>query len=534
MAFSISAGVGFIALFGVAVLNGIVLITEFNRLKKEGEEDPDERIRKGTSNRLRPVLMTATVASLGFFPMAMSTHAGAEVQRPLATVVIGGLLTATLLTLLVLPALYKQFAIKPKSGKKGGIAATGLIILFLALPGYAQPPKGQSITVNDAIKQALNNNASLRSAQYQTQASKANIGTAFDLPKTQVTYDYGRINSSNIDDRIAATQNFALPSYYHNQEKYLNAESGLTALQEESLRNQLAYQVRDVYLQMATSLAKLKLLNDQDSVYSAVIKLEQLRFNMGETSSLNLTSAQAKAGMLKNQRRMMETEIGALQSRLQVLMATSSPYLPVDQAPPVWQDIFTPDSAIALQNPEVQQVQQQVSIYDWRTKVNRSKGLPELSVGYNNQTFAGPDINNQSVILNRSNRYSSYMLGVNIPLFTRQYKAATKYAILQKKSAEFAFTEKKSEWTAQWQQGYQRYNQQLQALSYYESSALKQADELVRTATLSFNSGGISYLEWANLYNQSVQLRTDRLDALLQLDQTINTLWYYQAQTEKP
>jgi cobalt-zinc-cadmium resistance protein CzcA len=255
---------------------------------------------------------------------------------------------------------------------------------------------------------------------------------------------------------------------------------------------------------------------------------------MGETSSLNLTSAQAKAGMLKNQRRMMETEIGALQSRLQVLMATSSPYLPVDQAPPVWQDIFTPDSAIALQNPEVQQVQQQVSIYDWRTKVNRSKGLPELSVGYNNQTFAGPDINNQSVILNRSNRYSSYMLGVNIPLFTRQYKAATKYAILQKKSAEFAFTEKKSEWTAQWQQGYQRYNQQLQALSYYESSALKQADELVRTATLSFNSGGISYLEWANLYNQSVQLRTDRLDALLQLDQTINTLWYYQAQTEKP
>ncbi|HTH58462.1 MAG TPA: CusA/CzcA family heavy metal efflux RND transporter [Cyclobacteriaceae bacterium] len=110
MPFSISAGVGFIALFGVAVLNGIVLIAEFNRIKKEGNlHDADEIVRKGTSIRLRPVLMTALVASLGFLPMALSKSAGAEVQRPLATVVIGGLITATLLTLVVLPVLYTYF-----------------------------------------------------------------------------------------------------------------------------------------------------------------------------------------------------------------------------------------------------------------------------------------------------------------------------------------------------------------------------------------------------------------------------------------
>lgn len=110
MPFSISAGVGFIALFGVAVLNGIVLIAEFNRLKKETDEsDVDKIVRKGTSIRLRPVLMTALVASLGFLPMALSQSAGAEVQRPLATVVIGGLMTATLLTLVVLPVLYTYF-----------------------------------------------------------------------------------------------------------------------------------------------------------------------------------------------------------------------------------------------------------------------------------------------------------------------------------------------------------------------------------------------------------------------------------------
>jgi heavy metal efflux system protein len=109
MPFSISAGVGFIALFGVAVLNGIVLIGEFNRLKKLRELTIQEIVLKGTEVRLRPVMMTSLVASLGFLPMALSHGSGAEVQRPLATVVIGGLITATLLTLIVLPILYTYF-----------------------------------------------------------------------------------------------------------------------------------------------------------------------------------------------------------------------------------------------------------------------------------------------------------------------------------------------------------------------------------------------------------------------------------------
>lgn len=109
MPFSISAGVGFIALFGVAVLNGIVLVAEFNQLKKQGHTDVNEIVLKGTRVRLRPVIMTALVASLGFLPMALSSSSGAEVQRPLATVVIGGLISATLLTLIVLPVLYTYF-----------------------------------------------------------------------------------------------------------------------------------------------------------------------------------------------------------------------------------------------------------------------------------------------------------------------------------------------------------------------------------------------------------------------------------------
>ncbi len=116
MPFSISAGVGFIALFGVAVLNGIVLISYYNQLQKMGVRDIYERVRTGTRTRLRPVVMTASVAALGFFPMALSTAPGAEVQKPLATVVIGGLVTATFLTLVVLPVIYVIFS--PDRGSK--------------------------------------------------------------------------------------------------------------------------------------------------------------------------------------------------------------------------------------------------------------------------------------------------------------------------------------------------------------------------------------------------------------------------------
>jgi cobalt-zinc-cadmium resistance protein CzcA len=113
MPFSISAAVGFIALSGVAVLNGLVMVTFINQLREEGR-DLDDAIVGGSMTRLRPVLMTALVAALGFVPMAMATGTGAEVQKPLATVVIGGIVSSTLLTLVVLPGVYRMFHRRPR------------------------------------------------------------------------------------------------------------------------------------------------------------------------------------------------------------------------------------------------------------------------------------------------------------------------------------------------------------------------------------------------------------------------------------
>ena len=112
--FNLSGSIGFIALFGVAVLNGVVMISYFNKLRDEGWSIR-EAVREGARTRLRPVLMTALVAGLGFIPMALSTNPGAEVQRPLATVVVGGLVTSTFLTLFVLPLIYLIFERERKS-----------------------------------------------------------------------------------------------------------------------------------------------------------------------------------------------------------------------------------------------------------------------------------------------------------------------------------------------------------------------------------------------------------------------------------
>src|SRR5690606_14559837 len=135
MPFSISAGVGFIVLFGVAVLNGLVLISGLNELKEEGKLHIDDIIKKGSIRRIRPIFLTASTDILGFLPMAISASAGAEVQRPLATVVIGGMLTSTLLTLIVLPILYKfaESGIKKVKLSKPAIGVFSVLFIMAGL-----------------------------------------------------------------------------------------------------------------------------------------------------------------------------------------------------------------------------------------------------------------------------------------------------------------------------------------------------------------------------------------------------------------
>ncbi len=194
MPFSISAGIGFIALFGVSVLDGIVLISHINHLRNTNTMTLTEAITQGASDRLRPVLLTTLAATFGFIPMALSTSAGAEVQKPLATVVIGGLISATILTLVILPMLYQWMESRKKS--LPGTALSLLVIGLFTVNGNAQ----DTINHETFMERALAGNPLLEIQQIERDIVAARKGSAWELGATGASYSYGQLNRTDIVD----------------------------------------------------------------------------------------------------------------------------------------------------------------------------------------------------------------------------------------------------------------------------------------------------------------------------------------------
>ncbi|WP_226163917.1 CusA/CzcA family heavy metal efflux RND transporter, partial [Hymenobacter terricola] len=325
MPFSISAGVGFIALFGVAVLNGIVLIGYFNQLKADGITDLTERILRGTEVRLRPVLMTATVASLGFLPMALSTSAGAEVQRPLATVVIGGLVSATLLTLLVLPVLYALSERKKASEStpdshptpaKSLPVASLLVLLLLPLFGHAQA----TLTAPQAVTQALQTNGTVLAGQRAIEAQQAIRRTAYDYGRTTVTGSYGQYNSQNRDNQFTLTQSLALPGVYRSAAGLADARIAGQQAQLAQVQAELRRQVRLNYEQAVHARHRLRVLRGQDSVYTEFLRSANLRFKTGEAARLEPATALVQQGEVRTQLLAARTDFRVAQRQLQALL----------------------------------------------------------------------------------------------------------------------------------------------------------------------------------------------------------------------
>ena len=188
MPFSISAGIGFIVLFGIAVLNGLVLINGWNELKLESSLPLHDRILQGASRRIRPILLTASTDILGFLPMALSKTAGAEVQRPLATVVIGGMISATLLTLFVLPVLYRWVEERDLSVSKPMIASLLLGLVLLSQPLRAQQTAEIPLTLNQAVEKAIDSYPAVQAAQLNVTKQENLKKTSWDLGKTGVFY----------------------------------------------------------------------------------------------------------------------------------------------------------------------------------------------------------------------------------------------------------------------------------------------------------------------------------------------------------
>jgi cobalt-zinc-cadmium resistance protein CzcA len=552
MPFSISAGVGFIALFGVAVLNGIVLIGYFNQLKAEGVTDLMERILRGTEVRLRPVLMTATVASLGFLPMALSTSAGAEVQRPLATVVIGGLVSATLLTLLVLPVLY-ALSERVKAGappeepqptatlavpaKSLPVApALLLLLLGLPLPGRAQGP----LTAAQAVTQALQTNGTVLAGTRALEAQQAIRRTAYDFGRTTLTGSYGQYNSQNRDNQFTLTQSLAMPGVYRSAASLADVRIARQQAQLAQVQAELRRQVRLSYEQAVHARHRLRMLRGQDSLYSEFLRSANLRFKTGEAARLEPATALVQQGEVRTQLRAARTDFRVAQRQLQALLQVPAavaladsvlrPLALLGAAPQA--DTTAPalaDTLLKLTNPQARVLAQQVAERRAETRVAQAAGLPEFTVGYFNQSIIGYqrlDAAGTERYFGGGSRFQGVQAGVAVPLWRQPQKARVQAARLQEQVAQAGYERYRAELAGQLDELLLRRTEQQQRLAYFESTALPQATVITRLSTVAYKAGETGYSEYLLNLERARRLRLDYLDALLQHNQTVIELEY--------
>ncbi|KAA3623470.1 MAG: CusA/CzcA family heavy metal efflux RND transporter, partial [Bacteroidetes bacterium] len=300
MPFSISAGVGFIALFGVAVLNGIVLISYFNRLRYEqGMENIREVVIKGSLVRLRPVIMTATVAALGFLPMALSTGNGAEVQKPLATVVIGGLITSTILTLILLPVLYHLVnkGIQRPMIKK---AASIIIFLGITMTTQAQAPV---ITLEEILENAIQKHPDLVNGQLEVQRQELSVQTARELPATDFNFELGQMNTNLLDYNFSVDQSFGNPAARKSRKELASANIEFSQLELIRQQRRVKTEIRLAWSNWQHKNQKLKLLEEQFNLMQEFVDKATVAYDAGESGKLEKTLAENE--LLNIQRAML-------------------------------------------------------------------------------------------------------------------------------------------------------------------------------------------------------------------------------------
>jgi len=522
ISFSVSAGIGFIALFGVAVLNGIVLMAEFNRLKKQGYTNLKRIVMMGTKTRLRPVLMTASVASLGFLPMALSTGEGAEVQRPLATVVIGGLLIATFLTLFVLPILYMLTHRKIAVNKK-------LVAMFVVFSVFSfQEINAQTpITLQQAIDTALVNNLSVKNERLRNEYHQILIKSGTAIPVTDVFGEYGQINGIYNDTRFGISQTINFPTVYKRQKELLTEEWKSSLLNTDVQEAQLKKQVSQVFYTLVYLHHKRELLQKTDTLFAEFLNKATLRFKAGESNVLEKTTAENQRGQMALQLLQLGRDMEIIQLQFQLLLNTETVFVPMEDA-----DLGIPflenDSSLLTSHPEIQFLKQQQQIANAVTKSEQSKLLPDLSFGYNlmGMRGMGPD----DKLYNSTPQFHSIQIGLGIPVFTGSQKAKINAAKINENIAANEYEWKLKNFENAYHSAFMEYQKFEEMVRYFESTALKNAATITETAEKQFLNGDINYLEWVLLINQAIGIQSDYIEAVKNLNNALAELNFYNNQ----
>lgn len=514
MPFSISAGVGFIVLSGVAVLNGLVLISSLNELKAEGVTDVRELIVKGVKRRIRPILLTASTDVLGFLPMALSNSAGAEVQRPLATVVIGGLITATLLTLVVLPVLYSVFD-NMKFGRlrlKPAVVTGFLVLGLVFIDHSAHAQNEDTLTLEEAVELSKANHPSIRTAELVVEQEERLLKSAFDLDRTVITYSNGQLNSSIIDYQWQVSQNFKFPTTYIAQSKLQRENIELSNQALEISLLELEHNVRSAWSKLAFGQERLNVLTELVESYKEFANSAAKRYETGDINLLEKTSAESKYQQILLQYNQARSDILIYEAQLTQWLGTDSLNLTISPSLVKLTPVMVADDTVI--NPILNYYDQKIDVAMQSHKVELAGFLPDLSVGYFNQQIDGV------------RGMSGVQFGVGIPLFFWAQQGEVEAAKIGAQIAQAEYEDQLLTVLALHQSTSQEALKYYSQIEWYESDGLNMATELLRYADMAYQNGEIDYIEYISNTEQALTIQLDYLIALDAYNQSVLYLQY--------
>ena len=537
MPFSISAGVGFIVLFGVAVLNGLVLINRFNSLKEEGVISIKDRIFQGTKERIRPIMLTATTDIFGFLPMAFSTSAGAEVQQPLATVVIGGMLTATLLTLIVLPVLYtfiekrRERKDLNKIGSFNSQALTTILVVGFMLGGTAfakaQQPQApvQDIVVQDniipiAISQAIEiakeNYPVLKASQLEIERQNALKGIAYDFGNTQVftggeeiadgqgIYTVIGIGQQNID---------LLGIGAKKRLQQQRIELAQTAFNLSGI--QIELEVKRAWSETFQAKKKFFLYRELDSIYGQFSKSVELNYEVEAISRLEYAAARNQVLQINNKFQQAEIDYFIALQKLNLWLTPETMYTVTDDLEATEISILDADDTLD-EHPDLLLSRKRIDEAQASYDAARANLLPKFNLQGGLQRVNG------------DSGFYTYQAGISIPLFSGPDRSRAKTAKLDTQIVETNATFKQRELQSQFIQARQNFTKWRDTWFFYKTEALPLAIDQRKGALLAYKEGALDYAAFTQIIRDAIQTEIDALDALDNYLDVLFELQYFQ------
>lgn len=498
--FSISAGVGFIALFGVAVLNGILMINHFNNLRKQTKYQmtTNRILAKGCPHLLRPVFLTGLVASLGFVPMAIAKSAGAEVQRPLATVVIGGLIVSTILTLIIIPVFYRLVNSSAAWKRQRWLKRLLPFLLFLGIlfPTHAQ----QTVSLEEAVTIALENHPRLKTATASIERSRASRGESWEVSPTTFNYSWGQINGeTRNDNQMEITQSLGslLTPFYKNA--LVNRQVTTGEYYRDLVKKEITAEVKRAWAYYQYAFHLCALYKEQIEWAGRLRKASQLRYEQGDITLLERNMSSTLVTDLQTRLSQAEEELQLAARRFSWTCYSDSPLLPMDTT------LVLFPARIAEIAPSDIHLNYFRSVADEKKamlRIERSRFFPELSVGYVRQKIAP------------LSGLDSWMVGISFPvLFFPQHSRVRQAKI----DSYIARTEAES--------NIRQLNNKVEELSvalrkegehirYYTTGALPEADALLKSATVQFKESETDITQFVQSLNAAREIRRGYIEAV--------------------